>query len=367
MGQQVVEVCEFFWGLCGGSYHFVVDGNRLVHLSRYALSVRRGYDGYCYSVDLSAIRGMHVVRVNLSEGGEPGVVIVTLFAEDLAGNLGLGRGQERSVTILNSYELEHLGEREKRLLEDWYFYYRPMLNSIRMWALELFWRIEASKIVKIHLVHDLKYPLSFLIPYSEDDRVQSFNALAKQIYQMWIATRVLKEFGYRGDELRFESGSQKPMAVVNNYAMWYEPDLNPFTMCKSAIQSLSSIPEKLRPLSEKVKRMRFAWLVNPLGMRPDMVFTSAKTCEEFLRNPFIKLAVECKNVEHMFWELNAVSSAFTYRELYQPEHIVIASLKTVPPYIKELLAEFNTVVIDNVYPGGSGEQELITYIKHALS
>jgi len=69
----------------------------------------------------------------------------------------------------------------------------------------------------------------------------------------------------------------------------------------------------------------------------------------------------------MFWELNAVGTAFTYRELYQPEHIVIASLKTVPPYVKELLTEFNTVVRDNVYPGGSGEQELITYIKHALS
>jgi hypothetical protein len=98
-------------------------------------------------------------------------------------------------------------------------------------------------------------------------------------------------------------------------------------------------------------------MLRALGML-ESVHHSLRPVKNFLHNPFIKLAVECKDVEHMFWELNAVGSAFTYRELYQPEHIVIASLKTVPPYVKELLAEFNTVVIDNVYPGGGGEQEL---------
>jgi len=59
---RIVEVCEFHEGLRGGSYYFVVEGRRLVHISRYALSERRGY-GTSYYIDLSKVRGKTIIEV----------------------------------------------------------------------------------------------------------------------------------------------------------------------------------------------------------------------------------------------------------------------------------------------------------------
>jgi len=56
-----------------------------------------------------------------------------------------------------------------------------------------------------------------------------------------------------------------------------------------------------------------------------------------------------------------------YAKIFTPEHITIASLKPVPQHIKKQLSNCNIDVIDNVYPGGSGEQELIAYVKRVLS
>jgi hypothetical protein len=49
---EVVEVHEFHEGLRRGSYYFVVEGRRLVHISRYALREKRGYGSSCYYIDL---------------------------------------------------------------------------------------------------------------------------------------------------------------------------------------------------------------------------------------------------------------------------------------------------------------------------
>jgi hypothetical protein len=56
-----------------------------------------------------------------------------------------------------------------------------------------------------------------------------------------------------------------------------------------------------------------------------------------------------------------------YAEIFKHEHIAIASLKLVPQQVKKQLSNCGIDVVDNVYPGGSGEQELITYVKRSLS
>jgi hypothetical protein len=54
---EVIEVSEFHEGLHGGCYYFIVEGKRLVHISRYALK-EENYDTMVrYYVDLNEVRG----------------------------------------------------------------------------------------------------------------------------------------------------------------------------------------------------------------------------------------------------------------------------------------------------------------------
>jgi hypothetical protein len=45
-----------------------------------------------------------------------------------------------------------------------------------------------------------------------------------------------------------------------------------------------------------------------------------------------------------------------YAEIFEPEYMAVASLKPVPSYIKKELERYGILIIDNVYPGGLGEQ-----------
>ena len=56
-----------------------------------------------------------------------------------------------------------------------------------------------------------------------------------------------------------------------------------------------------------------------------------------------------------------------YAEILQPEFIVITSMKPIPTEIKKRLSSFRIDVIDDIYPGGTGEKELVNYVKKALS
>jgi hypothetical protein len=166
--------------------------------------------------------------------------------------------------------------------------------------------------------------------------------------------------------LRFEQSSYSPLAIIGDYAMWYEFDLNPHTMFGGVLWTKKSIPPALKILYEEAGRVRRKYGTRRSALRPDVAFTYAKDAEEFMRRPAIKLIIECKNLDYAFWEKDVEGQVKPYAEVFQPEYVVIASLKPVPRYPKERLAEYGVDVIDNVYLGGLGERELVAYVKRAL-
>jgi hypothetical protein len=66
---SIVEVCEFREGLRGGGYHYVVEGGKLIHISRYAVSREGVRDLLCYHVDLGKLRGRLVVEFSSTRSG----------------------------------------------------------------------------------------------------------------------------------------------------------------------------------------------------------------------------------------------------------------------------------------------------------
>jgi hypothetical protein len=222
----VVEVLEFHEGLRGGSYHFVVEGRRLVHISRYASRGEKSHGMSRYYVDLDKIRGRTIIEVSSSRSG-PFESVTAFPAEDLPLEWDKRRRQYLPITIVNDYELPHLGPRERQFLSEWDGYYRPMLGYIRRAAEEL-GLPGASPLLNLHVRNDLRYPAPFLIPYSEGARFASLNALTRQIHQAWIVMKILKELPTEIPSSLFwrlsgfKQGSSRPIAMVGSYAMWYE-------------------------------------------------------------------------------------------------------------------------------------------------
>jgi hypothetical protein len=182
-------------------------------------------------VDMERIRGKIVIKFTSRAKGLIGNVFALLSpdkvnvwtfpAEDL-----LDRGKKGArnlpITIINEYELAHLGAKEKSFLNEWDKYYKPMLNYIKREVIERGGKLLATVILYLHIVNDLKYPVSFLIPYSEKARFMHLNNLTKEIHQAWIITRILREFTSQHLMLSFEKSSWFPIAIVDDYAMWLE-------------------------------------------------------------------------------------------------------------------------------------------------
>jgi hypothetical protein len=222
---SVVRICEFREGLRGGDYHYVVEGNKLIHISRYSISREGVGDLLCYYVDLGRLRGRLIVEFSSSRSG-PFDRLWVYPAEDLPLEWDRRRKQELPITDINKYELEHLGLDERRFLEEWDKYYRPMLRYIRGEVN----MVSATDLLKLHLDNDLRYPVSLLIPYSKRSRLMSLSVLTREIHQVWVAVRMLRVYTTNTLVLFFKQSSEFPLAVVNGYGMWYEFDLNPHTM-----------------------------------------------------------------------------------------------------------------------------------------
>jgi hypothetical protein len=359
MDQQIIELHENHEALHGGKYYFIIENNRLIHISHYALKkkMRKRLNLCCYYVDFNRIKNKKIMEViSYSKNGLSNNVYI-FSAEDLL-NKEINK-KEEPITIINNYEIVHLRRKEKKFLDEWNNYYRPMLNYIRN---ENKWKIEVADLIKIHINNDLKYPISFLIPYNKNIRTTSLNVITKLIHQIWIITKILKELSVEDpleNLLHLKQGSSIPVAIIGNYAMWYEFNLG--------FNKLSDIPLELKNIIDKAVELKEKGLTKCLRLRPDVVFTYAKNYEEFIQNPIVKLVIECKNSDYRLWEKDAEIQVKSYAKIFTPEHILITSLKSVPNYVKKRLLNQGIEIIDNVYPGGYGEKELIDYIKHIIN
>jgi hypothetical protein len=361
---QIIEVYEEHKGLHGGNYYFIIENRKLVHISQYALSMKKNIFTYYY-INLDDIKDKKVIEVSSTNQGI--FDVVWLFpAEDLSLEWNRRRIQKLPITIINEYELTHIGTKERLFLSEWNRYYKPMLNYIRREVIEKGGYVGVSDLIKVHLNNDLKYPVSFLIPYSENARFMSLTGLTKQIHQIWLTIRILREFTSGILKLYFEQSSSIPLAIIDKYSMWYEFDLNPHTMFKGILWYKSDIPLEMKKIFERAEEVRKKYNINHFTLRPDIVFTYASNAKDFMENPIIKLIIECKNFDYTFWEKDVEKQVKPYVEIFNPEHMVIASLKPVPQYSKQKLFNYGIDVIDNVYPEGNGEYELMTYIKQVL-
>jgi hypothetical protein len=274
--------------------------------------------------------------------------------------------------VINRFEPAYLNPSEMSLIVEWNRFYRPMASYIRGSG-----NIIISGLAQLHIAHDLRYPVSVLIPYSAYARRLLYSQIAKQIHQVWVTVRILREFKPYPLKLLLMQSSYSPIDIVNGYGVWYEFDLNPLTMCggilwnRRALLPEVNIPPNLAKIYEKMEKILRVTGSGRHPTRPDIMFTYVTRCSELIDmigsgEPAVKLIIECKNSSYRYWAKDIEVQIKPYAEILQPEFIVIASMKPVPTEIKKRLSIFGIDVIDNVYPGGIGEKELVN-VKKALS
>jgi hypothetical protein len=53
-----------------------------------------------------------------------------------------------------------------------------------------------------------------------------------------------------------------------------------------------------------------------------------------------------------YWAKGMDTQVIPYKEVFQPDIMVLASLKKIPEHVKEYLSKYGIVVVDEVYPRG---------------
>ena len=164
------------------SYYFVIDDNKLVHISKYAFPILNKENYIEYYIDLTKLREKKVIEISVTNSGIS-CVAYEYPAEDLDLPFQSRRVTIRPLSYLNNLDFEHLTLDEKKFLQgDWKQYYIPMIERIRSF-------LNSVKNKKINLLKGLTsnvsislspllhcqidsgaiYPLSYLIPYSSSN------------------------------------------------------------------------------------------------------------------------------------------------------------------------------------------------------
>ncbi len=378
-----VAVRESHAGLSRSSeYHYVIEGNKLMHISHYAISQKRIFEDMVeYIVDLSKLQGKNIIEIMSSNSG----IFCKAYvypAEDLTLEYSQRRTEEYPLSFLNNFELTHLTYHEKRFLQiDWRQYYVPMIEELRIsfTTLKSLNRgspyIVLTRLIACQINSQANYPLSFLIPYSENARKKSLEALTKEIHQLWVVARILMELNgldrLERVYLNFEQSSYYAIASFNCRvncrdglcSLWYEFDMNPHTMCGGILwyrKASDELRDFYRRVEDTLRRRR----LRRAPLRPDIaIIHGGMMCDELMQGFRVKMIIECKNREYKYWAKDTNSQILPYKEIFQPDTMVLASLKKVPQHVKNRLSKYGIAVIDEVYPGGKGMEELLRRVR----
>jgi len=356
-------------------YHFIIEENKLVHISRYAVSSEKRPRAVKYTLDLNKVKGSTVVKISVTNSG----IICSAFvfpAEELALNWQERHEEVKPLLIINEFKLTYLKPHEITFLQDeWKRYYVPMINELKEFFKASDVYVGTTILIKCQVESGVNYPLSYLIPYSEVARRKSLEGLTKEIHQIWVVSRILKYLTKLGvlrseDLLTFKQSPYYALASFHHggraYSIWYEFDMNPPSMCEGMLWC-EEPSEAIKKFYERTREILRKRRLKRLPLRPDIaIIEGGSSCNELKKGFRVKAIIECKNQDYNYWAKDIDYQIIPYKEIFKPDVMVLASLKKIPNYVKKHLNRYGIIVVDGVFPGGNGEKELVEVITKSL-
>lgn len=370
-----VEVFESHQGISKSSnYHFVIDGDSLYHISRYAISSTRNDTYITYIVDLKKIYGKRVIEVNSSNSGLFGDVYI-FPAEELLVSPLHRNSQRIPISYLNNFNFTWLTQQQKLFVKnEWNIYYLPMIRNIKN-LLNFFLSLsrnpnmyyELPPLLENQIKYNTNFPLSYLIPYSSNARQNSLEGLTKEIHQVWITLEILRYLANQGMlryySLDFSQSSYIPIGVFEYgneiYSLWYEFDMNPLSMCRGILWYQHG-PSWLNSFYQRASQCINKNISQKTPLRPDIVILKGvKDCNDLMNFSLnVETIIECKNWEFQYWQNQIKTQIIPYQCIFRPRKMIVASLYQ----IFHTLNISGIAFIDNVHPSGNGLSRILNSI-----
>ena len=354
------------------SYYFVIDGNKLVHISRYAVSSKERVDRHDlieHIVDLNKLKGKSIAEVSGSKASGLRDYLYVFPSEYLENHYE--NAFQLPFSYLNNLEFTYLTQEDREfLLGDWTRYYTPMIKQLQtLFSLSNVF-IYPQHLLYLQLKSGTNYPLPFLVPYP-DGRKRALGSLTKEIHQIWITIRIVMELNtfnvIKNFNSIFKQSPSYPVAIFDcscgDCSLWYEFDINPFTMFDGAGWREKEIPNSLKEFYERDSKIPKS---KRHSSRPDIaILCNVNNYKDFhkVNKVGVRALIECKNTDIQHWRKDINDQILPYKQIFQPDIIIVASLKKVPESVKAQLNQQGIRIIDEVYPGGKGEKELLEIIK----
>jgi len=152
------------------------------------------------------------------------------------------------------------------------------------------------------------------------------------------------------------------LKVFNVFSLWYELDIHPLTGLGGILWNQKSIPTSLEEIIKRGADAKDEKGLKHYPTRPDFVILKgAETYDEFKKGIEIVALIECKNWKYESWSKD-LKRLISYKHVFQPKHLTLTSLKEVSSDIVAKLEKEGITIIDEVFPGGNGEKEIIEKI-----
>ena len=126
-------------------------------------------------------------------------------------------------------------------------------------------------------------------------------------------------------------------------------------------------PDTLKEFHNRAANIIESKELQKAPLRPDIVILQGgSNFEELLKGFYVKMIIECKNWDFSYWSKDIDLQIIPYKEIFQPDNMVLVSLKKVPEYVKTKLNGEGIIIVDEVYPNGRGETELLKLVRNFI-
>jgi len=332
------------------TYHYIREGNILRHISEYALKETKSGDEKAwkitYDVPMGSIEGKEVYEFSFTNSGSFGV---SKYPSSEICKEKDRRYESVSIAELQILEFEIENNEVSIFVEEIKEFYAPMITDVNNFKAKVgIDHILTSQRVMDYL-KNIKYGLAAcLCNWPEGARLKSLEQVSKLLHQLWTLKMLHEAVNVIKVERSWhtEQGSKFPASTfVDNkdryWTCWFEP------------QKIQEAPPNyvgpLTPLFED----RIVW------KRPDILISRGKY-RTLVDAPKFDILIECKNLPFNYWWDDGKvvrNQLLPYKELFNPEIIIIASLKPIPDWAKDSLEKEGFIIVDKFYPGGKGTIE----------
>jgi len=344
---NVVRICEEYEGTRGSLYYYVVEGNKLRHISRYAIGENKHGRIVYWSVPIKNVSGKPIIELGFSGSGY-GHASEYRIEDFIASKDGFPKSENRkwreslkkAMERLRNYEFEIFDLELKKLIKEFKTLYVQMIDDVKKYSEKLVFKLSfvghASRVRSAF--DDVSRCLFACLSNPKDkSRLMSLRNVCRWIYQLWVLRLICE--AVEAKSIKREKWQEKPC--------WWIEQGTPIPTCILETP-YGDITCWFEFQFHEMAHWASVFTRKREHVRPDIVIVkgSYKVAKEV---GSIDLIVECKERDFKMWK-NEIKQVRAYAENFRPKSFILASLKQIPQHYKHLIEKTGIKVVDSLYP-----------------